>query len=380
MTVARPRFALLVLTFIATGCGEVARNPTPAAPAATSAPAAAKPPVRITRFAWPYGQEPLATRGGSTTGETTVLSPSPSAAWTEMQAATGKARDHAAILAMAGDYRVAFDFQETLTLKPGMKLAAPYQSWATERIVVIVDTPDRISLQHQLVMRIAGMADAIVTKHWRQDWSWQDGDLLRFQGLDQWRHEKLPAAAVAGTWTQAVFGVGDEPRYETIGRWQHSGSLSEWTSDRHLRPLPRREQTVRKDYQALQGLHRITITPDGWVLWQESRKLALTGPDQPAADPYVAVEVGCERYQRISGHDWSPGIAAWKGEEAFWAVLRATWAQTLDAHERMRVPTEGGAAKIGIELLEDAIAHAGGDAAALERGRARVIASVTATP
>nr|MBA3937151.1 hypothetical protein [Planctomycetota bacterium] len=284
-------------------------------------------PVPIARpFAWPLEQTPLATRGGTTTAAALTMAPSPSVAWSALQAAApGIARDRAAIRAMAGEFRTCFDFQETIGHHPGYLLSAPYHSFATERVFIIEDTAERIVLQHQLVMRFAGSPEVAVIKHWRQAWTWQDGDLLRYRGFATWEHELMPAARVTGCWTQTVSGVGDEPRYATVGRWRHEGTLSEWESDRTWRPLPRREVSVRKDYQALDGSHRITITPDGWVLWQDNRKLTLSAAGTPGPQGWLASEIGLERYQRISGFDWQPGEDAWKSEAPLWEQVRAAW-------------------------------------------------------
>ena len=322
--------ALLAALLLLTACGE---RPAPIA----------RP------FAWPLEQAPLATRGGTSTGAPVTLAPTPSAAWTAVQAApVGIERDRAAIRAMAGEFRTAFDFQETIGHHPGYLLSAPYHSWATERVFIIEDAPERIVLQHQLVMRFAGGGEAGVVKHWRQVWTWQDGDLLRYRGFATWEHEHLPAEQVAGCWTQTVSGVGDEPRYATIGRWRHEATLSEWNSDRTWRPLPRREKGIRKDYQAVDGNHRITITADGWVLWQDNRKLVLTAAGTPAPQGWIASEIGVERYQRLTGFDWSPGEETWKKEAPLWAQVRAAWAATL-APAHVHLSAEEG---LGVQLIE----------------------------
>jgi hypothetical protein len=332
----------------------------PTAPEAPAKAASATPPATPAKkdkdakilsrpFAWPLEQAFLATRGGTSTGAPVTLSPAPSAPWKELAGVPlGIERDRAAIKAMAGEYRTSFDFQETIPLRPGYQLSAPYFSWATERIAVIEDTPTRIVLQHQLVMRFAGQEEAAVVKHWRQDWTWQDSDLLRYRGRAKWRHERVDPNEAAGTWSQAVYGVGDEPRYETFGRWSHDGEISSWTSDRHWRPRPRREKTVRQDYDVLEGVHRITITPDGWVLWQDNRKLKLAEDGTVPLDGYLASEIGLERYQRLDAFDWKPGIDLWEQEKAEWAVVRETWHEVLAA-DNVHL---SGEETVGVALLE----------------------------
>src|SRR6185369_2835496 len=56
--------------------------------------------------------------------------------------------DRKAILAMAGKYKVHFHFQETLAFQPGYELTKPVDEDAHEWVVVAVDTPCRIELQH----------------------------------------------------------------------------------------------------------------------------------------------------------------------------------------------------------------------------------------
>ena len=45
-----------------------------------------------------------------------------------------------AILGMAGEYDVTFDFKETVAIRPGYELAKPYHSAASELVLVIKDT------------------------------------------------------------------------------------------------------------------------------------------------------------------------------------------------------------------------------------------------
>ena len=61
-------------------------------------------------------------------------------------------QDRQAILAMAGDYQVHFDFTETVPLHEGYKLKDKKLSGGYEVVRVIEDTGDFISLQHILVV------------------------------------------------------------------------------------------------------------------------------------------------------------------------------------------------------------------------------------
>ena len=50
------------------------------------------------------------------------------------------------------------------------------------------------------------------------------------------------------------------PIETAFGRWEHFGNVSTWLSSTTWRPLPRREFSVRKDYDVLVGTNRHTIT------------------------------------------------------------------------------------------------------------------------
>ncbi|MFW6412651.1 MAG: DUF6607 family protein, partial [Oceanicaulis sp.] len=60
--------------------------------------------------------------------------------------------DRQAILAMAGEYAVTFDFTEFLPLDAGYELQEPKVTPAREVVYVIADTGEYISLQHLLLV------------------------------------------------------------------------------------------------------------------------------------------------------------------------------------------------------------------------------------
>jgi uncharacterized protein DUF6607 len=314
-------------------------------------PVAAEP--RQFTFSWQFESgDKLQPRGGTTRGAPVTLATEPSAAWRAIQEPnlTKFERDRRAILAMTGEFRTTFDFIETVGFAPGFEPARPYQSWGTEYVYVLEDRGDVIQLQHLMVMFVTDAAGKIqgpfVQKHWRQDWRYEDRDLHVFAGRDRWRRDERGADEVRGRWSQAVFQVDDSPRYEAIGTWVHAGSYSAWTSELTWRPLPRRESSVRDDYQVLAGTNRHTITPTGWVQEEENLKLVLDADGRPAADaPYRARELGVNRYDRIVGFDFSAGDRYWQRTAGFWRDVRAAWervyaqrdeltyAQEVDGHE-----------------------------------------------
>jgi hypothetical protein len=326
-------------------------------------------PHRFT-FSWPFEPgDKLQPRGGTTKGAPLTLATEPSAEWQALQE-PGLAkfeRDRRAILAMAGGYRTSFDFLETVGFTPGFEPSRPYQSWGTEYIYVVEDAGTFIQLQHLMVMFVAGADGKVqgpfVQKHWRQDWRYEDRDLHVYAGRNQWRRDLRDAAGVSGRWTQAVFQVDDSPRYEAVGAWVHEGTYSAWTSETTWRPLPRREASVRSDYQVLAGVNRHTIVPTGWIQEEENLKLVLDADGKPAADaPYLARELGVNRYEHIVGFDFSAGDRYWQRSAVFWADVRSAWERVYAERERFEFLEE----VEGREMFEPFFEYAD----ALDNGRA----------
>ncbi len=284
-------------------------------------------------YSWLFSDDnTMQPRGGITKGPAVTLDTNPSAEWKALQddKLSNVERDQRAILAMAGPYRTSFDFIETVGFMPGYAPEPPYQSWGTEYVYVVANEPEFISLQHIIVMFFemeeGKVSEPMVVKHWRQDWRYENRDLHVYAGHNKWQQKRLPAKAVKGAWSQSVWQVDDSPRYEASGRWQHHGNYSSWQSDNTWRPLPRREFSVRDDYQVLAGTNRHTITPTGWVQEEDNLKLVLNKQDEPRKkNPYLAREAGLSRYERIVDHDFSAGDAYWKATAPFWADVRAAW-------------------------------------------------------
>lgn len=287
-------------------------------------------------FAWPFIDQPMQPRGGTTRGAAVTLATQPSAAWQRLQspALDARARDRAAILAMAGDYRVSFDFLETVLFTPGAAPARPYRSWGTERIYVVEAREDFVSLQHIMEMFVVDdegeTQGPFVQKHWRQDWRYEPESVLVFAGNGRFELRPVPESERRGRWSQVVYQVDDSPRYGSLGRWTHTADASTWSGDETWRPLPRRESSVRSDYQVLAGRNRITILPTGWVHEQDNEKLVLSeGRQTPTRR--LAREIGVNRYEQILGFDFDAADAYWQATAPFWALVREGFARRAEA-------------------------------------------------
>ena len=300
--------------------------------------------VRGHVFAWPFTEvEKMQPRGGTSQGTEVVLDGEPSEAWKNLQTAADSKleRDRRAILAMAGSYRVSFDFVETMGFEKGYQPKQPYFSWGTEHVQVLAAEEKFVSLQHTLVMYFKDKEGKelgpMVMKHWRQDWTYEDTKLHTFRGNSTWAQEKLKKKNVKGKWTQAVFQVDDSPRYEVVGEWSHVGGMSTWKSESCWRPLPRREFSVRKDYQVLQGVHELTITANGWVHTQQNQKVALKEEGQ---FQILAQELGVNRYERIKEPSLQAAEETWAKTSEYWAEVRKAWTKVFEKNEAFSLKSE----------------------------------------
>jgi hypothetical protein len=301
-------------------------------------------------FSWPLSADPaLAPRGGTTRGPELALDRTPSADWQALQqpGLAALERDRRAILAMAGGYRVVFDFLEITPFAADARREKPYQSWGTERVYVDRDDGRSISLSHILEMRIIDkdgkLSEPFVTKHWRQDWQYEPSEVVEYLGRERWGRRVLRRKDVAGQWSQTVYQVDESPRYASVGKWAHSPSMSTWISGDTWRPLPRREWSVRKDYQVLIGTNRHTVIPTGWIQEENNLKSVLTdnrtlSPEQP----YVAREYGVARYERLENPEFAAADEYYQRTRKFWDEVRNAWAARFRANPQitLRAPVD----------------------------------------
>ena len=249
------------------------------------------------------------------------------------RAAADPIRDRQSILSMQGEYIVDFAFDETVLLQPGYERAPAMRSGGNEVVIVVEDTPGKISLQHILVDEKNGH----VTKHWRQDWVYEAASRFEFSADQTWRVRTVPAAVNQGAWTQCVFEVSDAPRYCGTGRWDYANGVPTWTSDLSWRPLPRREYTKRSDYNAVSALNRHTLTPNGWTHEQFNTKV-LRKPDGTQVE--LAREFGFNDYQKTTDVDFKPAYKYWAATRDYWARVRARWDRFLSTPPGVHLKTK----------------------------------------
>jgi hypothetical protein len=280
-------------------------------------------------------------------------------------------RDRKAILAMAGDYKVRFDFRETAAIDPAYTPLPPKTSGGHEVVRVIEDTGRHIKLQHLLVVDAGGAP--MVIKHWRQDWTYEPQTVLTYAGNGRWTVTPVPEAERTGAWSQTVWQTDDSPRYGGVGRWNHAFGEARWTSGPTWRPLARRDAIRNPPYDRYDAINRHALTPAGWIHLQDNVKI---GPKDGALQT-VVYEDGLNTYERFSAFDVAAADDYWSKTKGYWAEVRRAWeAAAADGVVAVEEEADAGAVT-GPELMGLAEQIVGGEvseADAIARARALIAA------
>ena len=229
-------------------------------------------------------------------------------------------QDRQAIKAMCGCYDVRFNFSETFqhtkdtTYKPSPDKITGGLEW----VQLVEDEPGKIVMQHLLIVGPENKEQII--KHWRQDWLYQNQDLYVYNGDKQWKYRKLPYDEVVGQWTQKVYQVDDSPRYEGSASWVHVDGKHYW-EDTTPAPLPRREFSIRDDYNITMRTNRHEITDYGWVHDQDNKKILKTDDNQII----LAEEKGYNTYTKVDDNKCKVAQDWWKAHHSYWADVRTAW-------------------------------------------------------
>ena len=249
---------------------------------------------------------------------------------------------------MTGAYRVSFHFEETFACVPDYVPTPAYDESAVELVRVVEDRGDFISLQHLLVVDYES-GDPMVVKHWRQDWTYEDTELVLFRGRDAWERVSVPSEQAAGTWTQAVYQVGDSPRYEGRGRWRHSRLELDLGVGRDLASAAPAREAARglpaRSPRATSIRSRQRAGPT-----RSTTANSCSPPTAPLCEVLVHEE-GFNTYRPDPELALEIAEAYWDGTQAFWADVRAVWDEVLSSDSAFRI--EGGRTTNAFSTLAD---------------------------
>ena len=255
--------------------------------------------------------------------------------------------DRQAILAMAGDFKVTFDMQEST---PWMEGYAPLErklSGGYESVRVIEDTGTRIVLQHLLVT--GDQEKPYVVKHWRQDWQYEPEAVLAYTGGEAWEMKPVPEKLRPGRWSQTVYQVDDSPRYAAWGAWEETHGVKRWRSSWTARPLARRDAIRNPIYDRYVGINRHQLTPTGWIHWQDNTKM-MPAPDGSDKLVPVVQEYVLNTYERFDGYNVAAAEDYWAKTADYWQAVRAKWAEVAKAQGGLRIAQQ---ADVGTDIAAE---------------------------
>ncbi len=236
-------------------------------------------------------------------------------------ATTAQAQDKKekeAIKSLCGCYEVGFMYAETFAVAPAYELSKPYKAKGLEWVEPVDLGDKKLVLQHLLVVR-----DSMIVKHWREDWEYEKAGLWKFDHDANWKYEAT--SKKSGEWTQTVWETDDAPRYQGSSRWINNNNQYYWQNTTDA-PLPRREYSVRSDYNVLERGNKIIITDTGWVHEQDNRKILRANG---TADKILAQEKGFNIYKKVADSKCAVAAAWWKEHGSFWNAIRLSWDEVL---------------------------------------------------
>lgn len=237
--------------------------------------------------------------------------------------------DRQAIKAMCGCYEVQFNFSETFQhTKDSLYTPSPNKiSGGLEWVQLVEDKPEKIAMQHLLI--VGPKEQQQIVKHWRQDWLYQNQDIFVYDGDNHWEYVELPYDEVIGQWTQKVYQVDDSPRYEGSASWAHVDGKHYW-EDTAPAPLPRREFSIRDDYNVTLRTNRHELTDFGWVHDQDNKKILKT---EEGNEVVLAEEKGYNTYTKVDDNKCKAAQDWWSKHNDYWAGVREEWQSIFDNKE-----------------------------------------------
>jgi hypothetical protein len=276
-------------------------------------------------------------------------------------------KDRESIKAMTGCYEIVFQSAETFAYDRDYEHYPRYRSGALEWIFVDEEDDKKINLQHLLVIHGTNH----IVKHWRQQWEYEATHALDYRGFSNWNHSKVEDTK--GTWVQRVYQVDDSPRYECSAPWIHTSKKSYWECEANA-PLPRREFSVRDDYNVLVRGNRHELTPYGHVHDQNNVKVVM---NEEGVQTKLAMEKSYNTYKKVEDSRCQPAIDWWKQRNGFWHDTQDVWEEVLYSKPSIKLDFNKYGSKLWMKLFQlDDKLHANGPYNS-DTGRAQIKSIIT---
>jgi hypothetical protein len=147
--------------------------------------------------------------------------------------------------------------------------------------------------------------------------------------------EQLNPEQVKGKWTQSVWEVSDAPRYQGTSEWINLDGKTIWQSTADA-PLPRREYSVRSDYNVLKRTNRLVLGNDGWVHEQDNQKIIRSG----SGDKLLVEEKGINSYKKVDDSQCTAAKFYWENNKTYWTKVRKIWEEYATTHSTIELKTQ----------------------------------------
>ncbi|HNU15413.1 MAG TPA: hypothetical protein PKI55_13240, partial [Chitinophagaceae bacterium] len=132
---------------------------------------------------------------------------------------------------------------------------------------------------------------------------------------------------VKGKWTQTVWEVADEPRYQGFSQFVNLDGKIIWQNSTDA-PLPRREYSMRNDYNVLKRTNRLNITDSGYLHEQDNQKIIRSN----GTDRLLVEEKGHNIYKRIPEKECAAAKEYWEKNAGYWGRVRKIWGNYIATH------------------------------------------------
>jgi hypothetical protein len=232
---------------------------------------------------------------------------------------------------LCGCFEVEFKYAETFSPDANYKYHDREEISGGIELIMPVEVSDKkIVMQHLLVV-----TDSMIIKHWREDWSYENSEIWKYRGDKVWVKEQLKPEQVKGKWTQSVWEVSDAPRYQGASEWINIDGKATWQNTADA-PLPRREYSVRSDYNVLRRTNRLILTDSGWIHEQDNQKIIRKGTN----DKLLVEEKGINAYKRVDDKLCAPAKAYWEKNKEFWTKVRKAWENYVATHNTIELKTQ----------------------------------------
>ncbi|RYY53516.1 MAG: hypothetical protein EOO09_17710 [Chitinophagaceae bacterium] len=232
---------------------------------------------------------------------------------------------------LCGCFEVEFKYAETFSPDKDYKFHDRESiSGGTELTFPVEVSDKRIVMQHLLVI-----TDSMIIKHWSEVWTYENPVLWKYEGDKVWTKQTLKPEDVKGKWTQTVWEVSDEPRYQGVSQWMVIDGKPTWQNTTDA-PLPRREYSTRSDYNILKRTNRIAINDSGYIHEQDNQKIIRTN----GSDKLLAEEKGINSYKRLPDEECAAAKYYWDNNKVFWGKVRKSWEDYVNTHSSIALKTK----------------------------------------